>query len=137
MSEQQSPEAIGRRGFILSLGGCLGLQALSSGCAPEDAPKSGPVSVPLSDLEGGRRVTVVVQGDPVEVSRQGENVIARSLLCTHTGCLVKWKEERREYVCGCHQARFDENGEVLEGQPPRPLPILPVRISGDRAIVEG
>jgi Rieske Fe-S protein len=50
---------------------------------------------------------------------------------------VKWKEERREYVCACHQARFDENGQVIAGQPPRPLPTLPVRISGGNAWIGG
>lgn len=127
---------IGRR-HLFQLGGCLGLEALSSACAQEPAPKQGPVRVPLADLEEGRRIVVVVLGNPVEVSRRGTTVVARSLLCTHTGCLVKWKEGQREYVCACHQARFDESGEVVAGQPTRPLPTLPVRISGGEAIIGG
>lgn len=128
--------AIGRR-HLFKLGGCLGLEVLSSACAQEAAPKPGPVRVPLADLEDGHRIVVVVLGNPVEVSRRDGSVVARSLLCTHTGCLVKWKEGQREYVCACHQARFDENGEVIAGQPPRPLPTLPVRISGGEAIIGG
>jgi Rieske Fe-S protein len=133
MSAEKPTGPMGRRPFLFALGGCLGLEALTSGCAPETPKKAGPVSVPLADLENGRRIVVVVLGNPVEVSRRDGNVVARSLLCTHTGCLVKWKEERREYVCACHQARFDENGQVIAGQPPRPLPTLPVRVSGENA----
>jgi Rieske Fe-S protein len=137
MSDRRPKEAIARRHLLLALGGCLGLEALPSACAPEPPPKPGPVRVPLADLEGGRRIIVVVFGNPVEVSRRGGIVVARSLLCTHTGCLVKWKEDRRQYVCACHQGRFDENGEVVEGVPPRPLPTLPVRISGGHALIAG
>jgi Rieske Fe-S protein len=137
MSAEEPKGPIGRRHLLFALGGCLGLEALTSGCSPEPPKKPGPVSVPLADLDDGRRVVVVVLGNPVEVSRRGGNVVARSLLCTHTGCLVKWKAERREYECACHQARFDENGEVISGQPPRPLPTLPVRITGGQAWIGG
>jgi cytochrome b6-f complex iron-sulfur subunit len=137
MSDGKPKEAIARRHLLLALGGCLGLEALPSACAPKAPPKPGPVRVPLADLQEGRRITVVVLGNPVEVTRRGENVVARSLLCTHTGCLVKWKEDRHEYVCACHGGRFDENGEVVEGVPPRPLPTLPVQISGGDALIAG
>jgi menaquinol-cytochrome c reductase iron-sulfur subunit len=41
--------------------------------------------------------------------------------CTHLGCQVNWKADINEYVCPCHDAQFDINGNVLAGPPPRPL----------------
>jgi cytochrome b6-f complex iron-sulfur subunit len=78
---------------------------------------------------------VVVRGNPDEVSRAGYSVVARSLLCTHSGCVVKWREDRGEYICPCHEGVYDADGEVIAGPPPKPLPTLPVRISGGRAYV--
>jgi Rieske Fe-S protein len=41
--------------------------------------------------------------------------------CTHLGCTVNWKPEAKAFLCPCHDAKFDENGKVLGGPPPRPL----------------
>ena len=135
MRETGSSREIGRRGLLLLLGGWFGLEALPSSCAPAPAPKPAGVAIPLAELEGGRRIVVAVRGDPVEVSSADNSVVARSLLCTHTGCVVKWKEERGEYVCPCHEGRFDADDEVVAGAPSKPLPTLPVRISGGRAYI--
>lgn len=137
MSGPDANEAIGRRRLLLALGGWLGVSALPSACAPEAPPKPAEVSVPLSELEGDRRVVVAVLGNPVEVSRAGGSIVARSLLCTHTGCVVKWKPERREYVCPCHDGRYDPDGQVIAGSPPAPLPRVPSRVSGDRVLIGG
>lgn len=135
MRKAGSGKEIGRRGLLLLLGGWVGLEALPSSCAPEPPPKPTDVAILLSEIEGGRRVLVVVRGNPVEVSRAGYSVVARSLLCTHSGCVVKWREDRGEYICPCHEGVYDADGGVIAGPPPKPLPTLPVRISGDRAYV--
>jgi cytochrome b6-f complex iron-sulfur subunit len=137
MRETDPNEAMARRRLLFALGGWVGLAALPSACAREAPPKPGQVSVPLSELEGGRRVVVVVLGNPVEVSKAGEEIVARSLLCTHTGCVVKWKEDRREYLCPCHEGRYDADGQVIQGAPPKPLSRVAVRVSQGRAIVGG
>ena len=41
--------------------------------------------------------------------------------CTHLSCRVNWSEEGSEFLCPCHDAAFDINGEVTGGPPPRPL----------------
>lgn len=54
---------------------------------------------------------------------------ALSAVCTHSDvCLVEWEGETQELVCPCHKAMFDVRGNVLEGPPPRPLPLYPVRV---------
>jgi len=44
-----------------------------------------------------------------------------SNICTHLSCRVTWKEDAQEYVCPCHDAHFDAQGQVLSGPPPAPL----------------
>jgi Rieske Fe-S protein len=44
-----------------------------------------------------------------------------SNFCTHLSCRVTWTEDVREYICPCHDGRFDENGQVVAGPPPEPM----------------
>ncbi len=44
-----------------------------------------------------------------------------SNMCTHLSCRVSWKEEVKEYVCPCHDGRFDIQGKVTAGPPPASL----------------
>jgi len=44
-----------------------------------------------------------------------------SNMCTHLSCRVNWKEDLSDYVCPCHDGRFDIEGQVVSGPPPRPL----------------
>jgi cytochrome b6-f complex iron-sulfur subunit len=53
---------------------------------------------------------------------------ALSAVCTHSDvCVVEWHSETQELVCPCHKAAFDLRGNVLEGPPPRPLPLFEVQ----------
>lgn len=44
-----------------------------------------------------------------------------SNICTHLSCRVSWTEETNLYVCPCHDAGFNKQGEVVAGPPPEPL----------------
>jgi Rieske Fe-S protein len=46
---------------------------------------------------------------------------AYSNMCTHLSCRVSWKTEIQQYVCPCHDAHFDIEGQVTSGPPPAPL----------------
>ena len=54
------------------------------------------------------------------------NVFSRT--CSHLGCLVRWNEQRGEFLCPCHGAVFDKNGTVIAGPPPRPLQKFDVKV---------
>lgn len=54
------------------------------------------------------------------------NVFSRT--CSHLGCLVRWNEQRGEFLCPCHGAIFDKNGTVIAGPPPRPLQKFDVKV---------
>lgn len=69
---------------------------------------------------------VVVRSRPVLVVNTGEGFRAVSAVCTHLGCVVKWRKARRQFFCPCHGGRFDLEGEVLGGPAPEPLAQLEV-----------
>ena len=41
--------------------------------------------------------------------------------CTHEGCTVQYVPGDSVVWCACHNGRFDVEGRVLSGPPPRPL----------------
>ena len=91
-------------------------------------------SVPLEELKNGARVVVLVQGEPVEVLESAAGIEARSLLCTHMGCQVKWRPEENEYRCPCHEGRYDARGNVVEGMPTGPLRRVPFIIEQNAVV---
>src|SRR5271157_861494 len=142
--------SIERRAALRVLGGVVGA-ALAMGlgaCTPNpssDARKVRiPISdlpvkvrIPISDLPVGVRVRVVYAGHPVEVLRTAESVTARSLLCTHMGCEVRWSPATRTYNCPCHGGVYDAGGVVVAGPPSHALRPAPVRIQGDAVVLGG
>jgi len=46
---------------------------------------------------------------------------ALSAKCTHEGCTVQYKADQGLVWCACHNGRFDVEGRVISGPPPRPL----------------
>jgi len=53
-------------------------------------------------------------------------VYALSAVCTHLGCITRFKSDERVIACPCHGSRFDLDGGVVHGPAPRPLPWLDV-----------
>ena len=53
-------------------------------------------------------------------------VYALSAVCTHLGCIARYKSDEKVIACPCHGSRFDLEGNVVHGPAPRPLPWLDV-----------
>ena len=114
-------------------GACLGAVL---GCAkPAPTLKPTQTLVPLDSLVPGTRKVILVAGRPVEVVKRASGLEARSLMCSHFGCVVKWKEDEQIYQCPCHEGRYDADGNVLSGPPPLPLAKVPVALAGNAAVV--
>ena len=131
--------SIERRAALRVLGGAGGA-ALAMGlgaCSLSPSANAPKVRIPISDLPVGVRVRVVYGGHPVEVLRTTEGITARSLLCTHMGCEVRWSEGTRTYNCPCHGGVYDAGGEVVAGPPSHALRSAPVRIQGDAVVLGG
>ena len=102
--------------------------SLLAGCSGSEPPGPQAVTVPLADLPEGKRLIVKVGTTPVELRRTGETIVARSLLCTHQGCVVAWQEDIQQYKCPCQGAWFDIDGQVISGPTTKPLVEFPVTI---------
>ncbi len=93
------------------------------------------VGIPAEDLLTGQSRVVSLGGKPVLVIREENQVVALSAVCSHLGCLVRYKGGG-VILCPCHAASFDMNGNVTGGPAPRPLAYHPVRIVGGKIVIE-
>lgn len=79
---------------------------------------------------------VDLTGRPLAIIRPpGGSALAISLVCTHLGCRVHWQPKARTFLCPCHMGIFDEQGRVLSGPPPSPLPQHRVSVEGENLFV--
>jgi len=62
--------------------------------------------------------------------------LAISAVCTHLHCIVNWNEMLKKFECPCHGAKFNRNGEVLEGPPPRALDLYKLQIVAGNVVVD-
>ena len=114
----------------------LPLWNLLQGCVPAQ-PEPEPLHITLDEIPLGRRVRYIQNGRALEVLRTSDGVTARSLLCTHQGCNVRWLEERQIYLCPCHDGQFDPQGRPIYGPPRRALEMLSVTVTETEVIVGG
>ncbi len=99
----------------------------------------GPVKLSDDDLatiESDHFVIVRVGPKRVIVFRDStEEVHALAAKCTHEGCTVQFSFEETIVWCACHNGRFDIDGRVLSGPPPKPLAEYAVQTSDDGGII--
>ena len=71
--------------------------------------------------------------------RSAENkFVAYSQKCTHLSCAVYYSKNNNRLECPCHEGYFSiEDGRVLQGPPPRPLPRIQIEQRGDELIATG
>lgn len=105
-------------------------------------PKQGDVEVTsvkagkLSEMEKESGVIVRFGNKPVLMVRTAEgDVHAFSATCTHLDCTVQFKKEMGVIWCACHNGKYDLNGQVVGGPPPRPLDEYRVIVQGDDVII--
>jgi menaquinol-cytochrome c reductase iron-sulfur subunit len=71
------------------------------------------------------------------VTEDGRDFTALSNICTHLGCRVRWIADEGEFFCPCHNGRFDKDGNVLAGPPPRPLDRYQVKVENGQIFILG
>ena len=85
-----------------------------------------------ADIPVGSAKVVPVGGKPTIVINGDQGVTAFSAICTHLGCIVAWDQPAQQIACPCHDGRFNpQNGSVISGPPPAPLPVVTATIEGE------
>jgi arsenite oxidase small subunit len=67
------------------------------------------------------------------------SIVAYSSLCQHMGCPVAYDSGLREFVCPCHQTRYDPErlGSIVLGVATRALPRVLLEVSGGDVFAVG
>lgn len=88
------------------------------------------VRINETDLKDGEAKFFQYAGSAAVLLKKKKMVpIALSAVCSHLGCIVQWHDEQQEFICPCHAGRYDAEGAVISGPPPKPLQRLPVAIA--------
>jgi Rieske Fe-S protein len=132
-----------RTALQLTAGAVAALGSAScAGAAPDNpsdasgSPRRSTASTPsLRELatvaavpDGGVVEVTAAAGQPAYLLRSGDSIRLLSATCTHARCQVAWEAGSRQFHCPCHQGRYDSQGQVVSGPPPRALDDLPVVI---------
>ena len=149
MSERRHDDLRTRRSFLDLLLGTTVLGSLASIFYPvirylTPLPTAGPAGLTVlskeqvAALDQRRFLIVAVTSARVLLLRDRDGTLrAFDARCTHEGCTVQYVDSEAVIWCACHNARFDLEGRVLSGPPPRPLPRYLVKETEDGEIAVG
>ena len=102
----------------------------------EDGGEGSQVRVSKDQVKVGSAHFFDFQGRPaVLLQPSAGSFLALSAVCTHLGCIVKWVDDKGEFLCPCHGGRFSTEGTVLGGPPPKPLETYTVTIDATDLVV--
>ena len=95
----------------------------------------------LDDLAVGgvKLFSYPTSDDPcILIRTSAGEVVAYSQKCTHLSCAVYYANDANRLECPCHEGYFSvEDGSVIQGPPPRPLPRVTLQRDGDNWIATG
>ncbi len=130
----QRPDDPERRDFLTRIGvGACAAACISSGAVTLDflrpkvlfePPTTFRAGSPLDYPEGTVRFN---KEQKAYIIGTAGGVYALSAVCTHLGCITRFRSDENVIACPCHGSRFDLEGDVVHGPAPRPLPWLEVR----------
>jgi cytochrome b6-f complex iron-sulfur subunit len=100
--------------------------------APQGRKAEAPLlTVPKDDIP--ERGALVFRKARIALVRNGGDLYALSLVCTHLGCTANVSS--REIVCPCHGSVFDRSGRVVRGPADKPLRRYRVESRGEDIVV--
>jgi arsenite oxidase small subunit len=138
-----------RRDFIkigsTGVAGLVAAPSLTTAPPANAAPPRYPVVAvaPLKDIAAGASLAFAYPdpASPAVLLRLSEpaangiganrDIVAYSTLCTHKGCPVSFKPERKMLICPCHWSTFDpaKAGTLVIGQASQHLPQIELRVT--------
>ena len=118
------------RAIVAFVAGGAGLWRFLTPRSPPGGDGAGrTISLALEDIPLGGALVLPHAG--VAVVREGSDLLALDLACTHLGCTVT--ATPGGFACPCHGSRFGTAGEVLSGPAPRPL--RRIRLTAEEGVV--
>lgn len=69
------------------------------------------------------------------VNTSGGELLAFNAVCSHLNCTVQFDPPANHIWCPCHNGRFDLNGRVISGPPPKALEKYAVNVRGEDIVV--
>ena len=136
--KQSAEHAVSRRQFVKVA--CCSALAVGTGWMTRSKLFSGPEATEAEfvarveelPVGGSKLFRYPTKDHPCILIRLSEDEFAAySQSCTHLMCPVNYQHEKRQFYCPCHEGFFSaEDGRVLAGPPPRPLPRYPLEIRG-------
>jgi len=108
----------------------------SHGPAPGEAVIGRAADLPVG---GVKLFSYPSENDPAILVRKADGSLAAfSQKCTHLSCAVYYSGKQNRLECPCHEGYFSiEDGRVLQGPPPRPLPRITVEERNGQLIATG
>ncbi|MDI7261111.1 MAG: Rieske 2Fe-2S domain-containing protein [Thermodesulfobacteriota bacterium] len=88
----------------------------------------------VNDFKAGE--VIYFRKEKTFIQRSEMGFLAFSAVCPHLACIVNWNEMLKKFECPCHGAKFNPNGEVLEGPPPRPLDLYKLQIVEEKLVID-
>ncbi|MGR3319014.1 MAG: QcrA and Rieske domain-containing protein [Candidatus Anammoxibacter sp.] len=76
-----------------------------------------------------------LRGKSIILANTPDGFKAISTTCTHLGCQVSWESSKNVFICPCHNAFFDTDGNVISGPAPKPLERFEVILDNDNIFV--
>ena len=65
-------------------------------------------------IEKNTHVNVTLDNSTATIKSNGKTKTL-SRRCPHAGCMVDYEKDTNEFVCPCHQSKFDIDGKKIRG----------------------
>lgn len=126
-------QAVGVSAGVVAVGGAASLTADFLHPRVLFEPASSFAVGPPETIEIGSVLTESAQH--VYVMRAATGFRALSSVCTHLGCITRYRPDEKIIACPCHGSRFNLDGDVIAGPAPRPLPWFKMDLSVQGEII--
>ena len=76
----------------------------------------------LKDMANDSALLIKYEGQQLAVYKDiNGHILVLDPVCTHAGCIVNFNTAEKSWDCPCHGGRYDIDGNVLTGPPPKNL----------------
>lgn len=98
----------------------------------EKIPSGKPTKVEFIQRRKDGWMTIEEKRSAWVITKNGKEFTVFDPHCTHLGCPYRWDAAKEEFLCPCHNAVFNVEGQVISGPPPRPLDRYAVKVEAGK-----